>query len=447
VAGTGLAVGGAICALSNDFLDSLNRERPEPPAGRGDRGRFAAPGPPCRRRSTGNAEGASWRPATPAPLWPGRADSGRHPGDQPHPGTDHRLRFRRLRRVQSPHAVGSTGGAIKRLARALTLPTRCCSIRTPRPRQRPERFSWPANPLRRSRDDLCRQHRRQLRGAIFSGARTSAVDSSRFIANGSPGASARRSTPSPWGAPSARRPGRRERRPVGTLFSQNTGVPLWDVDFGGASPVNTLQYNGNDFFQPDFRRPDLRQHVHRSRRGGLRRRGLNNVIVNRFGGPRRSRRRSPNRAPFASPGRRIAQGDPDHRLAVAPSTPFLAYAWAGGSATLNGVPLPRHEGLIERRAPRQLHARRGRRDGRHRPPSRAPAAPRTRSSAWRTNGSTSRCTGSWRRERAATATRSGSRRHGYSGSSTRGTSSWCQSARRPGAQPPFSGCSTAPCRT
>ena len=29
------------------------------------------------------------------------------------------------------------------------------------------------------------------------------------------------------------------------------------------------------------------------------------------------------------------------------SAPFLAYAWTGGAATLNGVPLPLHDGLIE----------------------------------------------------------------------------------------------------
>jgi len=350
VAGTGLAVGGAICALSNDFLDSLTASGQNPrPAGVtvADsllQGRHAGGGP------TGNAGGCLLAAGDGQHLY--GLDGLTPDGTLATNRTPVQITgsvFDDCDVVQSPTAVGSTGGAINGSLVALTLADSLLLDSDAIGRgSGGALFLAGESAAQIARTTFAGNTADSSGGAIFSGASNVAVDSSRFIANGSPGSlgAALYAIPLGSGLPHAG-PGDASGVLSGTLFSQNTGVPLWDVDFGGASPVNTLQYNGNDFFSPIFGDRIYVNTFTDPGRGGYDVGGLNNVIVNRFGGPSTVKAPVPNRAPFASPAAGSLKAIPITGSPSAPSTPFLAYAWAGGSATLNGVPLPRHEGLIE----------------------------------------------------------------------------------------------------
>lgn len=197
-------------------------------------------------------------------------------------------------------------------------------------------------------------------GAIFAGGSNLQVDSSSFIANqvgtgafqpinASRGA-ALYTIPSVGGQPHA---GSGDASGVvsGTTFSQNLGLPVWDVDFGGPSPVNTVQYEADAFFDTTFGDRVYTDSFADPGRNGFNVGGLNALVVSRNGGPTTVKAPVANRAlaaaPVAGSLRAIpAAGSPSSR-----STPFLAYAWSGGAATLDGAPLPQHGGLIEGAAP------------------------------------------------------------------------------------------------
>jgi len=136
-----------------------------------------------------------------------------------------------------------------------------------------------------------------------------------------------------------------------TTFSQNAGLPAWDVDFGGVSPVNTVQYDGNDFFSTTFGDRVYVDTFADPGRNGFDVAGLNALVVSRSGGPTTIKSTVANRALGAAPAAGSLKAMPATGSPSARSAPFLAYAWSGGSATLNGAPLPGHEGLIEGAAP------------------------------------------------------------------------------------------------
>jgi predicted outer membrane repeat protein len=189
-------------------------------------------------------------------------------------------------------------------------------------------------------------------GAIFAGASNLQISGSRFVGNqaGTSRGAALYSIPARGGQPHVG-PGDASGAVAGSSFSQDLGLAVWDVDSGGASPVNTLQYNGNDFFETSFGDRVYVDTFTDPSRSGFNVGGLNSLAVVRNGGPTTVKAPVPNRALGAAPaaGSLVAipaTGSPSSR-----SAPFLAYAWTGQSATLNGVPLSRHEGLIEGAAP------------------------------------------------------------------------------------------------
>jgi hypothetical protein len=136
-----------------------------------------------------------------------------------------------------------------------------------------------------------------------------------------------------------------------TTFSQNLGLPVWDVDSGGAEPVNTVQYDGNELYSTAFGDKVYVDTFADPGRTGLDVGSLNALVVRRSGGPTTVKSAVANQALAAAPAAGSLKamapaGSPSSR-----SAPFLAYAWTGGGATLNGVPLPAHEGLVEGAAP------------------------------------------------------------------------------------------------
>jgi predicted outer membrane repeat protein len=197
-------------------------------------------------------------------------------------------------------------------------------------------------------------------GAISAGGSNVQISGSRFIANEvSPGVAEPINTSrgaalyfAPLGAGRPRAgSGDASGVVAETTFSQNVGLPVWDVDFGGASPVNTVQYNGNDFFSTTFGDKVYVDTFADPSRGGFNVAGLSSLVVSRSGGPTTVKSAVANHALWAPPAAGSLKAIPPAGSPSARSAPFLAYAWTGGYATLNGVPLARHDGLIEGAAP------------------------------------------------------------------------------------------------
>jgi hypothetical protein len=135
-----------------------------------------------------------------------------------------------------------------------------------------------------------------------------------------------------------------------TIFSGNLGLPVWDVDGGGASPVNTVQYSGNAFFNTtdgaDVYVDTLADPSH----GGLSVAALNALTVTRSASVTI---KSPvaNLALSGAPVTASLVEVPPAGSPGARSAPALAYAWSGDAATLNGQPLLQHGGVVENPAP------------------------------------------------------------------------------------------------
>jgi len=136
-----------------------------------------------------------------------------------------------------------------------------------------------------------------------------------------------------------------------TVFSQNAGLPVWDVDSGGAGPANTVQYDGNEFFSTVAGDKVYVDTVADPGRSGLDVGTLNALVIRRAGGSATVKSTVPNQALAAAPAAGALAAIPAAGSPSSRSAPFLAYAWTGGAATLNGMPLQLHEGLIEGAAP------------------------------------------------------------------------------------------------
>ncbi len=78
---------------------------------------------------------------------------------------------------------------------------------------------------------------------------------------------------------------------------------------------------------------------------------LNALVIRRAGGPTTVKSTVPNQALASAPAAGSLAANPPAGAPTSRTAPVLAYAWTGGSATLNGVPLPLHDGLIEGAAP------------------------------------------------------------------------------------------------
>jgi hypothetical protein len=199
-------------------------------------------------------------------------------------------------------------------------------------------------------------------GAVFAAGSNLAISGSRFLGNevgvtaGGAGSitlshgAALFSTPLGAGLPHVGS-GDASGLVLGTFFSQNSGLPVWDFDSGGASPVNTMQYAGNDFFNTTFGDKVYLDTDTDPNRFGSNVPDLNNLIVVRNGGPTTLKAPVPNSALFTPPVAGSLLALPAAGSPSARSAPFLAYAWTGGAATLNGAPLALHDGVIENATP------------------------------------------------------------------------------------------------
>jgi predicted outer membrane repeat protein len=197
-------------------------------------------------------------------------------------------------------------------------------------------------------------------GAIFAGSSSVQISGSSFIANrvgaeaGGPLDVSRGAAlyfiPAVGGQPHVG-PGDAAGVVAQTVFSQNAGLPLWDVDAGGAGPVNTVQYDGNEIFNTTYGGRVYVDTVADPGRSGLDVASLNALVIRRAGGPTTVKSTVPNQALATAPAAGSLAPIPPAGSPSARSAPFLAYAWTGGTATLNGVPLPLHDGLIEGVAP------------------------------------------------------------------------------------------------
>ncbi len=134
-----------------------------------------------------------------------------------------------------------------------------------------------------------------------------------------------------------------------SLFVANVGLPIHDID-RTAGPFNLVQYNGNDFHSTTFG-----TQVYKNTAlgfGGFTAPQLNNLTVPRNGAPATVKSTGGNtrlnnipRAGrlVAAPSRVLtttAPGDPDSA-----GDAFLAYAWSGNSANLEGVALTDNSGI------------------------------------------------------------------------------------------------------
>ncbi len=133
-----------------------------------------------------------------------------------------------------------------------------------------------------------------------------------------------------------------------STFSENPGIPIWDVD-PQSGPTNEMRYDGNRFNATAF--GGLVYVDTLAAPGGTTVGGLNALTV--FRGARGATRKSalPNQQIFgAHEGDLRVVPSPDSAGATpsAPTGSTLAYAWSGGSATLNGTfGLGQKAGLLE----------------------------------------------------------------------------------------------------
>jgi predicted outer membrane repeat protein len=133
-----------------------------------------------------------------------------------------------------------------------------------------------------------------------------------------------------------------------SLFAGQAGIDLRDVDVS-CPLVNDMRYDENRFFLAGGFGSTV--YVHNPQQSfGLDVQGLNNAVISRPCGST-DKSSIPNTRDFSPPavGALVAiqsAGATGQRLG-----PFLAYAWTGTAATLDGTPLTARFGLVERPTP------------------------------------------------------------------------------------------------
>lgn len=134
---------------------------------------------------------------------------------------------------------------------------------------------------------------------------------------------------------------------VGSAFSENAGLPVWEVD-PPSGPVNDLRYSGNRFNPVVF---GDRVYVNTlAAPNGLDPAGLNGLIIFRPGRPATDKTDVVNAlVPGLHEGALLAVPSPDSvgPSPTAPTASYLAYAWTGGQAQVNGFQLNQKAGLLE----------------------------------------------------------------------------------------------------
>lgn len=195
-------------------------------------------------------------------------------------------------------------------------------------------------------------------GAVDLGGSTAQITASRFYGNEvSPGVSETINQSlgaAIYAIPFVSAQNRSRARPVGgvvsgSLFADNAGLPLFDVE-PEAGPANDVRYDGNEIHSTRFGDRVYVNSLADPGRGGSSVEQLNILVVNR--GSRGTFRKSQaaNRRLNAAPSSGSLVASPAILPAgstTAPSNAFLAYAWSGGSATLEGRPLTAKSGVLE----------------------------------------------------------------------------------------------------
>jgi hypothetical protein len=132
----------------------------------------------------------------------------------------------------------------------------------------------------------------------------------------------------------------------GSLFSDNVGIPVWDVDPAGG-PFNEMRYDNNQFY-PAYSAFGDRVYFHSTAaQNGANTRGLNDLVLYHPGRPSLDKGNG-NVPLFSVPqvGALLASPQSLGTGAPAATQSFLAYAWSGQGASLDGKPLGSKAGLL-----------------------------------------------------------------------------------------------------
>jgi predicted outer membrane repeat protein len=358
VAGSGLAVGGAICATSNDLVDgtTANGQNPRPAgvtvAGSLLQGSQPGGGP------VGNAGGCILAAGDAQHLYGlgGLTPDGTLASNQASLQISGSV-FADCDVQQSPTVGGGSGGAINGSLVALTVGgSLVLSSAAAGDGLGGGIFLNDESDAQISQTTFAGNSADTLGGAIYASGSNVEISGGSFIANqagsgaAGPLSAARGAalvfTPLPESQPHVGS-GNASGLISAAIFSQNLGLPVWDVDAGGASLINTVQYGANGFFTTTFGGDVYEDTFADPQRRGFTVGGLNSLVVTRSGGPATVKSTVANVALAAPPSAGSLVAIPPAGSPSARSASFLAYAWTGFSATLNGEPLPLHDGLIE----------------------------------------------------------------------------------------------------
>lgn len=138
------------------------------------------------------------------------------------------------------------------------------------------------------------------------------------------------------------------------IFSENEGVAVFDDDRANG-PINDTRYDGNAFYEPQLGNSVYRDTLVNGQTPD----GLNALVVSRSNGT--STDKSPNGGNNGQSSRPVfgsilavpsislpsgAAGDGNSRTPA-----YIAYAWSGSGANLNGASLPSHQGVADAAQP------------------------------------------------------------------------------------------------
>lgn len=134
-----------------------------------------------------------------------------------------------------------------------------------------------------------------------------------------------------------------------SLFSNNTGLDIWDSD-RSAGPINDTRYNSNTFFNNSFGGLVYRDNIQGPAVDAA---GLNALVVTRDGGVPSTDKSQTNNSQDSTPAvaGAILAVPPQIQSSAASgdfgggTDSYLAYGWSGGSATVDGVAVSGNTGL------------------------------------------------------------------------------------------------------
>jgi hypothetical protein len=186
----------------------------------------------------------------------------------------------------------------------------------------------------------------QSGGALFLAGSTAQVSGCRFFRNAVSGIGNQARGSSIYAIPQL---GALPPRDVGGLvsasvFSEDIGIPLWDVDPANG-PFNEMRYDNNQFYASSF--GSATYFNSSAAQGGADIATLNNLVVFHSGRPALDKGNG-NSPLFSLPqlGTLLASPPSLGIGAPAATATFVAYAWSGGFASLSGQPLASKAGLL-----------------------------------------------------------------------------------------------------